>query len=350
MEKLIDILSHRRGHGSAGEEAFIAKYIAPLNPTPMLNDKNEVIAYVVNRKNNGVLWSCHIDTVHKTTDNTIMQEVWLSDDGVAFVDSTCDCLGADDGAGVWLLLEMMACGVEGTYIFHRGEEIGCWGSRQMATLHRDWLAQFTHAFAFDRRGTTSIITHQRGQRGCSEALSVKFAALLGLGHESDPTGVYTDTAEYMGIIPECVNVSIGYTDEHFNMEALDTGYLQQLRDAMVAIDWMNAALPVDRDPSKVEYDDSYGLVLSGSMRGITSRRSRTTPLLDPNSIPSIKELYQASVRDLTDYVTDADPEDVAYMIGDLLDEIASLTYELEGIDKMRASDYDDDDYLKVGLV
>ena len=81
--------------------------------------------------------------MHNSTPELITQEVFLDTFGTAFVDHASDCLGADDGAGVFLMLEMIDANVEGTYIFHRGEERGGWGSSQIAELHADYIKQFT---------------------------------------------------------------------------------------------------------------------------------------------------------------------------------------------------------------
>lgn len=332
MENLISILETRRQHNSAGEASFIEQYIMPLKPIEMTNPNGEVIAYVVDNTHghSKVLWSAHVDTMHrdkKGTSESLTQEVWLGDDGVAFVTDQADCLGADDGAGMYLMFEMIMNDVAGTYIFHRGEEIGCWGSSAMAKHHRDWLAKFTHAIAFDRRGTTSIITHQRGERACSDALGNQLASLFGMGYELDPTGVYTDTAEYMDIIPECVNVSIGYYSEHSSAETLDTNHVYALRDVIVALDWDSITLVAERDPSVQEYRD-YGTTYSGWSGAWTGKASKSTAKLSAYEMPSVDQLLSTTTRALTQWVSEADPEDVATLLQDMADQIEEASYAL----------------------
>jgi hypothetical protein len=67
---------------------------------------------------------------------------------------------------------------------------------------------------------------------------------------NDDTGVYTDTAEFTDIIPECTNISVGYAREHTQEESLDLVYYQNLAVSILSVDW--DALPVERDPSVVE--------------------------------------------------------------------------------------------------
>lgn len=353
MEHLIsltNILETRREHGSLGEQAFIDKFIMPLKPKAMTNPKGEVLAYVVDNTHghSKVLWSAHIDTMHRAkklegTSDPLTQEIYVADDGIAFVTDAADCLGADDGAGMWLMFQMIMSDVAGTYIFHRGEERGCWGSGDMAVHHRDWLKGFTHAIAFDRRGTKSIITHQRSERCCSDALGMQLAELFGMEHELDPTGVYTDTAEYMDIIPECVNVSIGYDSEHSHYETLDTSYVIALRDAVCKLDWDKITLICERDHTKREYRD-YGMY--GSSWGSYGNYSGVKGNLSPYDIPDVQRILSTPTRSLAAWVAEADPEDVAFLLQDLADQLEEAQYAMD-------SYYDDvADYtgLKVGMM
>jgi hypothetical protein len=180
-------------------------------------------------------------------------------------DSTKQCyfkgdkqpLGADDAAGAWVMLEMIDAGVPGTYMFHRGEECGGLGSRHIANKHTDFLEMHDYAIAFDRRGSTSVITHQGYGRCCSDAFAQALADAINDDGVSmympDDTGVFTDTANYTDDIPECTNLSCGYANEHSGNETLHLPTLFALRDACLRIDW--ASLPVARDPAVVEKYD-----------------------------------------------------------------------------------------------
>lgn len=357
MGNLISILSMRREHDSLGEQAFIDKFIKPLDPVHLLNKDDVTVAYHVtvkgkegNEYKSNVLWSCHIDTMHRGKPDVLTQEVWVDEMGTAFVSDKDDCLGADDGAGAWLMLEMIKAGVRGTYIFHRGEEKGCWGSKQVATLHTGWLAQYTHAIAFDRRATHSIITHQQSERGCSDVLGNQLIELFNLGHELDDTGVYTDTAEYMDIVPECVNISIGYDSEHSHRETLDTSYLFKMRDAICALDWDNIDLLVERDPSKHEYKD-YGYGYGYSKYGVGGYDyglDKKSTKFDSYYYPTVEELCAMPSSSITDYVLDAEPEELAWTMNDLINRINELEYDLELM--LQHNDKEEDEhYLNVGM-
>jgi len=201
---------------------------------------------------NRTLFVAHVDTVHrKEGPNKITKTPthWTAN-GAA--------LGADDGAGVAMLMHLLHAGVDAYYIFTQGEECGGIGATWLAKHERELLSEFDRAVAFDRRGIDSVITHQGRGRCCSDvfadALSDALNADLTLMYLPDNSGVYTDTAEFIDIIPECTNLSVGYYSEHSDKECLDIIHFQALADRVAKIDW--DTLPTDRDPTEV---DAWGM-------------------------------------------------------------------------------------------
>lgn len=182
-----------------------------------------------------ILFACHLDTVHRDKGYQTMRSI-----GGAIHCGDGNCLGADDGAGIWLMLEMVAAGVPGAYLFHLDEECGCRGSRGIVQHHSDWLRQFQWAIGFDRPGTSDVITHFAGERGCrdgfAEGLSAKLSAHLS-GYALAPCrrGGLTDVRHYVGLIPECTNLSVGYHRQHGPDEWLDTRFLVQVRRAVIEV-------------------------------------------------------------------------------------------------------------------
>ncbi|HYT40760.1 MAG TPA: hypothetical protein VEP90_00310, partial [Methylomirabilota bacterium] len=66
-------------------------------------------------------------------------------------------LGADDRAGMTVLLYMLNQGKPGLYCLFVGEEAGCIGSRK-ASQELTRFHKITKVISFDRRGKTSVIT------------------------------------------------------------------------------------------------------------------------------------------------------------------------------------------------
>lgn len=191
------------------------------------------------------LFVAHVDTVHRIAGANRIRKTtstWFADGAV---------LGADDGVGCALLMHMLHAAVPGYYVFTQGEEMGGIGARHLACEYQLLLAEFDRAVAFDRRGTDSIITRQRYGRCCSDVFGEALSAELlrtdeALVYSLDETGVYTDTAEFTDVIPECTNISCGYLYEHSEREQLDMIHFDRLAEAAVVINW--DSLPTARDP------------------------------------------------------------------------------------------------------
>jgi len=196
------------------------------------------------------LFIAHVDTVHKEIGANKIRKTathWYADGAP---------LGADDGAGCAMLMHLIHADVKGYYIFSQGEECGGIGAKHIATHHTDLLAQFDRAIAFDRRGIDSVISHQGMGRCASDVFCEALANDLNafdetLMYSPDDTGVYTDTAEFTDIIPECTNISVGYYSEHGDQENLDIVHFEALSNAVLKVMW--DSLPTDRDPTVPEY-------------------------------------------------------------------------------------------------
>lgn len=246
---ILQMLSYVRNHDSAGEQLFIERFITPPNPT-VIDD----LAFVIQTaptEEAPFLFSCHTDTVHRA-EHGVRQPVEYDPNLCLAFSGNAQPLGADDGAGCWLLLEMIKAGVKGTFVFHRAEEKGGIGSSHMADHRKAFLSDYKMAVAFDRRGQGDVITHQSSGRCASDEFAQALAdALMGandkLMYMPSDDGIFTDTANYTHLIPECTNVSCGYESEHTADESLNIEHLIALRDALVKVDW--AALPIKRDVS-----------------------------------------------------------------------------------------------------
>ena len=242
-------LSMMRPHNSEGTRRLTdwLEDSARTLPNAMIGRDGAGNLHVDTRLNssNKTLFVAHVDTVHRKEGPNKIRKTnthWHAD-GAA--------LGADDGAGVAMLMHLLHAGVPAYYIFTQGEECGGIGATWLADNWKDGLAKFDRAIAFDRRGIDSVITHQGMGRCCSDvfadALSAELNGDMTLMYLPDDTGVYTDTAEFIDIIPECTNISVGYYSEHSENEKLDIIHFQALAERVTKIDW--DMLPTDRDPS-----------------------------------------------------------------------------------------------------
>jgi hypothetical protein len=249
VQTLIDMLGYCRPAGSKTESAFIRRYIESIAGATMDPSGNFHVWVGVS----AVVWSCHTDTVHRTEG---YQRVRVDRERITLDrGSKSSCLGADDTVGVWLCTEMIKAGVPGHYVFHFGEEIGGIGSADIVSQRPDLFTDARCVIALDRAGKEDVITYQTGERCCSDAFARSVAAQLPGKYVPCNTGVYTDSAEYVGIVGECTNLSVGYGRQHSPDEYADHVHAEALLVALLAFD--ESRLEYVRKPGEVEKRARY---------------------------------------------------------------------------------------------
>lgn len=313
---LMEMLTYRRPAWGATEALFIDRFLSPL---PGIAQDTFGNLWLIVANDDGttprVMFSSHTDSVHhiEGRQNVVRKGamVTLRDPGKSSK-GLSNCLGADCAAGVWIMREMILAGVPGVYVFHRDEESGGRGSSWVADTHPEWLEGIDAAVAWDRKGYSDVITHQ-GSRTCSDAFAASLAVALGGTFVADPTGLFTDTAMYAGIIPECTNLSVGYFGQHGPMEAQDTDFLVALRAKALTVDW--ASLVIARDPlvdderpDPYRWPDDYAVSTASYGSNDYDRWFRERD--DPNDAPPFRstgtgfDSMAAFVRENPDLVAD----------------------------------------------
>jgi len=332
-----DYFSYKRPHTSATEREWIERFI--LSAVPKYHTDMALNIHVDLRtdQTHRTLFVGHTDTLHREAGR---QVVTVGKDGILRVadPSATNCLGADDGAGVLVLLALIEAVVPAYYIFTRGEERGGVGAAYLANNRSDLLGQFDRAIAFDRKGTSSVISHQGYGRCCSDVFAETLSDALGtdtLMYAPDETGVYTDTAEFVGVIPECTNVSVGYINEHTTKETQDLTHLKALIAHVLTIDW--DALPTERDPktNKVDAMDYVGFDYVGGDSSFTfsDLNSDAYGACEAALYHEPDELIYLMCM----LMNPADPDDLYEMVWD----VPMQEHHIKNC--MRALDYADDD-------
>lgn len=187
------------------------------------------------------MFTSHLDNYTYVTKDIKLR--FFNKDGDDFYTSDGNSiLGADDKAGVTIMLNMIHNNVPGIYYFFIGEEVGGLGSGNV----RENFDKINHlkgvkkCISFDRRGYDSLIIKQSGRDCCSIEFAKKLLSAFssnGIKLNLDPTGIYTDSYEFIDIIPECTNISVGYFNEHTNKETQNISFLERLCKACCGIKW-----------------------------------------------------------------------------------------------------------------
>jgi hypothetical protein len=253
---LFEMLTYMRPHNSEHELLWCEKYIVPVAPYQDAIGNYHRIIPNVDGTQPRVLFSAHTDTVHR--DSGFQNLEYNAEINELRVQKS-NCLGTDDATGVYLMLKMIEASVPGYYIFHRGEERGCIGSTWLATNTPEVLTGIDIAVAFDRKGVTDVITHQMTGKCASDKCATQLADQLNLHSggqlqmKPSPDGVYTDTAEYNHLVPECFNLAVGYYSQHTSNESQDLTFLDHFLKACLNTQWHE--LGVHRSVTEV---DDYG--------------------------------------------------------------------------------------------
>lgn len=237
--KKIDILSTFLALTSKTYPAGTEKQLKKFLPKNIQID--EVGNYFIKIGESKTIFTCHLDTCFNDEVEVFHD---ITPDQFVFTDGLT-ILGADDKAGMTVLLYMIAQQVPGLYYFFIKEEIGGIGSRNALIKHRNIFEKYKRMISFDRRGTQDVITHQRSGRCCSDFFALALSDALnehGLKYKPCAEGYFTDSDNFIDIIPECTNISVGYYDEHTENEHQDIIHLEKLATACIQIDW--ESLPI----------------------------------------------------------------------------------------------------------
>lgn len=313
-EIFIELTKNTYPHGT---ENIIADKMIKLGLFPNSIDMDEHGNYFCKIGQSRTIFASHLDTVSK-----VYEPVTHVLDGFIIKTDGTTTLGADDKAGVTILTWMMKNKIPGLYYFFIGEECGCIGSSAAAKYGN--FKDYDRIISFDRKATTSIITHQSWSRCCSDEFADAFCSELnksGLSYVKDDGGVYTDSAEFVDIIPECTNVSVGYYKEHTFSESQDIEHLVKLANACLKVDW--ESLPTKRDPliyepkevktwgtsivSKFDDWDDEDVDWQGSRRSIGSYPIKANGWSRTGGITKTRD-YNYEEEDFEDF------EDVPYLL------------------------------------
>lgn len=231
-----------------GHEEEVVPYITP----GLTRDKFGNYYTVIGESDTA--FTCHLDTASRTKSKVGLINYEKDDQDFIMTDGE-SILGADDKSGVAVLMYMIANKVPGVYWFFMGEERGGIGSSKVANNYDEYpfMAKIKKMISFDRRNYYSVITAQMGAPCCSNEFAESLCKELnksGLKLNLDPTGVFTDSANFTDLIPECTNVSVGYFNEHTHDELQNITFLERLAKACVSANWNK--LEVKR---KVGFDD-----------------------------------------------------------------------------------------------
>lgn len=328
LQTILTMLTYKRPAGSITEQQYIERFIVPTGAKPDVHGN-----YILDIGQPRYIFTSHTDSVHVTAGRQKITHDKKTGIVSLHKGNRFECLGADDAAGNYVMLRMIEAGVPGRYIFFREEEIGGIGSSAYARDNELELQKFDFAIAFDRKGKTDIITHQYGGRCASNAFADALAAGMedyGLGLYASPNGSFTDTANFMELIPECSNLAVGYASAHSPSETLDLVYLMKLANACVSFDW--STLPIVRDPSL--YQPSAKMTKSRDGTQWFDSGNPWDDMLPANDSPkyNVRRRTQNLINDYSKYGESTEPinwQDLFDLCSDDPEVVADILYNFQ---------------------
>lgn len=312
---LKEMLEYKRPAYDRYTQKFCNRYLLPVFGQP--DAHGNYVKIIGNQPE--IAFMAHHDTVHKTGGKQTVYD----HAGNYFV--TSDCLGADCTTGVYIILRMIEKGIPGVYVVHAAEEIGCIGSRALVKDNPSWLKHVKAAISFDRKGYSSVVTHQLGTRTCSDAFGESLCDLLGLSYKLDKGGVYTDSNEYAHVVPECTNISVGYFQQHTANEYQDYEFLEILVDILLNANWNS--LVFERDPKSFEEDSGWYGKSTYSTFGVNGWETRARDWDTDDSVVEENNSDEYELDLMADAIKTNSKEvaqilmDYGFSLYDLMDEI-----------------------------
>lgn len=158
----------------------------------------------------------HLDTIN-THHNDIRESDVAKEDNIIKLsdDATCSCLGGDDRAGVWIALKLIDWMEDNEVYpysigFFKDEEIGCNGSSRLR--YYDTASCY---IGLDRRGNSDVAIYGYDNQELMD-IFIDGGYCVANGSVTDASELSSNDGK------ACVNLSVGYMNEHTKSEYLDT--------------------------------------------------------------------------------------------------------------------------------
>jgi hypothetical protein len=272
-ETIKSYLEYARAPFSIAEENFINRYIVPRGSYADSFGNHFIRLGTGDKK---IALTCHTDTIHHFggKQELTQQGEWLQlkNQKRGF------CLGADDGAGIYAINQLVDNFKRGLYSFDpeavsliicyfRDEERGGCGSA-FAAKNSNLFDDIPIIISLDRQDQNDIVISQLSASCCSDNFTIP---LMNHFNSSPAHGSFTDSATWMDLpancgFRECTNLSVGYENQHSGNERLNTDFLLDFFiPKLLSFDWGQlTATRVPNDFNNWDYSGNYSGGYSGN--------------------------------------------------------------------------------------
>ncbi|PPB52952.1 hypothetical protein [Campylobacter hyointestinalis] len=237
---------------------YIINFIRKSNKYHSVTDVNGGVLALPKGANKYPLICIHLDTIntHKKAELKT-DDLIIDDDDIISLNTKARavCLGGDDRAGVYIALQLIKAKKPFAFGFFKDEEIGCIGSSSLSSYINS-LDNITAFIGLDRRGADEVATYGHDNKELINIFESK-------GY-IEAVGSVTDASKLSALSNKglaCVNLSVGYYNEHTKKEILNTTAMNHTLKVLKNLD-----ISLFNKPFKAEFNKplfrgiSYGLM------------------------------------------------------------------------------------------
>lgn len=178
------------------------------------------------------LMCTHLDTINTHRKTPLKRsDLYINKDYIGLPTSTKKaCLGGDDRCGVYIALELLASRVPYAFGFFLDEEIGGVGSKKYIPIMDD---NITALVGLDRKGSNDVALYGYDNNELTEIFEKQ-------GYKK-AFGTFTDASNIAeGCDLACVNLSIGYYNEHTPTEQIHFSETENTLNILRKVEVINA--------------------------------------------------------------------------------------------------------------
>ena len=223
------------------------------------------------------LLTSHLDTVDDNAKIRKNPQVVIENGVISVKEGTNTCLGGDDRAGVWIMLQLLRSpqALDYDYVFCCDEEVGGHGSTAFAKEYKELINEYNAIISLDRAGVDDCATY-----GYNNDELIKVFNKVGFKEE---WGSFTDCVNMSAVSDvACVNLSVGYFSEHSSRETQNISVMYNTLAIMQRAEIIDALTTQRYEHDGYAFSGGWGGNYSWEQEyGDTHTASATQQGLDP---------------------------------------------------------------------
>lgn len=314
---------------------YIINFIRKSNKYHSVTDVNGGVLALPKGANKYPLICIHLDTINTHKKAELKTEDLIIDGDIISLNTKAKavCLGGDDRAGVYIALQLIKAKKPFAFGFFKDEEVGCHGSSSLSSYINS-LDNVTAFIGLDRRGADEVATYGYDNKELINIFESK-GYIEAVGSVTDANNLSTLSDKGLA----CVNLSVGYYNEHTNKEILNTTAMNRTLKVLKNLD-----ISLFNKPFKAEFNKHLFTDISKGLMGdmLESDHMLENEIWEAGEVDDYNAMlenayidgynyalelgYSKAIKEYRDMSCKGDDEYMAYFngFGDALDDMESF--------------------------